>query len=325
MQPDRQEIEHAAARIAVHMPTTPLYRWPLLCEHLEADVWLKHENHAPTGAFKIRGGLNYFAALNAEHSARSVICATRGNHGQSIAMAGALHGYAVHVVVPRGNSREKNAAMRALGAHLIEYGDDFQAARERAASLAQTHGWHLVPAFHPALVSGVATYAWEMLNANPGLEIVYVPVGMGSGLCGMIAARDALGLKTEIVGVVSAHAPAYARAFKARCNAEAAVSTQLADGLACRKTDPAALSMILRGTSRFVEVSDTEIADAMCLLFSATHNVAEGAGAASLAGALQDARLNRDRKLGVVLSGGNIDSGAFAGILGNALPLSDAA
>lgn len=322
MQVDSVSIEQASRRISRLLRPTPLYRWPLLCEHLSSNVWLKHENHAPTGSFKVRGGLNYFAALRQSLDTRDVICATRGNHGQSIAMAGALHGFRVHVVVPHGNSREKNAAMKALGAQLIEAGEDFQAARDLANALASQHNWHLVPAFHPLLVSGVATYAREMLLAQPNLQTVYVPVGMGSGLCGMVAARDALGLSTEIVGVVSAHAPAYANAFEQGYPSEAPALTAIADGLACRRTDPDALEIMLRGVARFVRVSDAEVEEAMRLIFTATHNVAEGAGAASLAGAMQEADRHRGRNLGVVLTGGNVDAKVFASVLaqGNALP-----
>ncbi|MCX9157200.1 threonine dehydratase [Niveibacterium sp. 24ML] len=325
MQPDRIEIEQAAERIGMHLRPTPLYQWPLLCQHLAAEVWLKHENHAPTGSFKVRGGLNYFAALKQQLTGHDVICATRGNHGQSIAIAGALHGFRVHVVVPHGNSREKNAAMRALGARVIEAGDDFQAARDLASELALAHNWHLVPAFHPLLVAGVASYAREMLLTRPNLQTVYVPAGMGSGLCGMVAARDALGLTTEIVGVVSAHAPAYANAFELGRPTEAPATTKLADGLACRKTDPAALQIMLRGVARFVRVTDAEIENAMRLIFAATHNVAEGAGAASLAAAMQEGARNRGREIGVVLTGGNIDSSAFAAVLTHSKALPEAA
>ncbi|GAA5183113.1 threonine dehydratase [Niveibacterium umoris] len=325
MKPTHDCIQHAANRIRPFCSPTPHYRWPLLCASLGKEVWVKHENHLATGAFKVRGGLNYFASLAGTKAPRDVVCATRGNHGQSIALAGAAHGFRVHVVVPRDNSSEKNAAMRALGANLIEFGEDFQAAREHAAMLANTNGWHLVPAFHPDLVAGVATYALEFLQGVEHLDTVYVPVGMGSGLCGMIAARDALGLSTEIVGVVSAHAPAYAVAFETGRNEEAAVSTRLADGMACRRTDPAALALIREGTARFIRVSDDEVAAAMRLLFTATHNVAEGAGAASLAAAIQDRDTASATRVGVVLSGGNVDSKVFAEILAPALQLPCAA
>lgn len=325
MQISRNDILQAMTHVRPMVAATPQYRWPLLNDALGGDALVKHENHAPTGAFKIRGGLNYFAQLATQGGPRGVVCATRGNHGQSVAMAGALHGFEVHVVVPNGNSREKNAAMRALGAVVIEHGSDFQAAREHASELAATHGWHQVPAFHPALVAGVATYAWELLTSPNVPEVVYVPVGMGSGLCGMIAARDALGLHTEIVGVVSAHAPAYAHAFFSGVDTEAAAETRLADGLACRRTDPDALAMIRRGASRIIMVSDDEVASAMRLLFACTHNVAEGAGAASLAAALQEIRELKGRRVGIVVTGGNLDSRTFADVLGRDTALAEAA
>lgn len=321
----REHILQAMAHVRPLVAPTPLYRWPLLNDALGCDVVVKHENHAPTGAFKIRGGLNYFAQLSEQDGPRQVVCATRGNHGQSVAMAGALYGFEVNVVVPNGNSREKNAAMRALGARVIEHGDDFQAAREHAYELSRAQGWHQVPAFHEALVAGVATYAWELLTHPMTPDIVYVPVGMGSGLCGMIAARDALGLRTEIVGVVSAHAPAYARAFASGLDTEAATNTQLADGLACRRTDTAALAMIRTGASRFVTVTDDEVAEAMCTLFACTHNVAEGAGAASLAAALQERTSLVGRRVGVVVTGGNVDSATFADVLGRVTTFAEAA
>ncbi|QSI75246.1 threonine dehydratase [Niveibacterium microcysteis] len=325
MRISREDILQAMSHVRPLVPATPQYRWPMLCEALACETLVKHENHAPTGAFKIRGGLNYFGRLAGQAGPRQVVCATRGNHGQSVAMAGALHGFDVTVVVPHGNSSEKNAAMRALGASVVEYGDDFQAAREHASRLAQTHGWHQVPAFHEALIAGVATYALEFLSSASPLDIVYVPVGMGSGLCGMIAARDALGLHTEIVGVVSAHAPAYARAFASGIETEAPADTLLADGLACRRTDPAALAMIRRGASRFVMVTDDEIANAMRLLFATTHNVAEGAGAASLAAALQERPALRGRRAGIVITGGNVDTHTFAAVLGQNRPFAKAA
>lgn len=299
------------------MPPTPQYRWPLLCERLGTDVWVKHENHTPVGAFKVRGGLVYF-----EHLARSaerlagVIAATRGNHGQSIAFAAARHGLPATLVIPHGNSREKNAAMRALGAELIEHGDDFQSALEYAADLAGARRLHWVPSFHPALVTGVATYAWELFNAVADIDIAYVPIGLGSGICGMAAARDALGLKTELVGVVSAHAPAYARSFAGDAPVDHPADTQLADGMACRTPNPEALEIIRRSVDHIVEVTDDEVRRAMRLLFESTHNVAEGAGAAAIAAAMQERSRVRGRRVAVVLSGGNVDRPLFADVIG---------
>jgi threonine dehydratase len=219
--PGLKEIESAAEVVYRSMPATPQYSWPLINERASrngggAEVWVKHENHTPVGAFKVRGGLVYMDWLRRERpEVKTVVSATRGNHGQSMAFAAARCGIRVVIVVPRGNSLEKNRAMRALGAELVEAGDDFQAACEHAAQLEEENGWHRVPSFDLHLVAGVATYALEMLRACPMMETVYVPIGMGSGVCGMIAARNALGLKTKVVGVVSRHAPAYALSFAA--------------------------------------------------------------------------------------------------------------
>ncbi len=313
----RLERLEAAARIVYDlMPATPQYRWPLLCQALQAEVWVKHENHTPTGAFKLRGGLVYFDDLaRGAQPPAGVVSATRGNHGQSIALAAARHGMRAVVVVPHGNSVEKNAAMRAWGATLVEHGEDFQAAREHAAALAQAQGLTVVPSFHPLLVQGVATYALELLRALAALDAVYVPIGMGSGICGLIAAREALGLRTQIVGVVSAHAPAYALSFRQRALVTHPTTTRLGDGMACSTPDPQALEWIWRHAERVVEVGDDELAAAMRLLFRATHNVAEGAGAAALAAALQERGRLQGRRVAVVLSGGNVDSDVFAGVL----------
>lgn len=311
------EIESAARIVYSAMPATPQYCWPLLCEELGAEVWVKHENHTPVGAFKLRGGLVYFADLASNSTVKGVISATRGNHGQSVGLAAWLHGLTARVVVPHGNSIEKNAAMRALGVDLIEHGDDFQAAREHAGRLADELGLHLVPSFHPLLVSGVASYALELLRAVRDLSTVYVPIGLGSGICAMVAVRDALGLKTEVVGVVSAQAPAYAVSFTAREIREAPVTTMLADGMACRTPQPEALEVIWRGVDRIVEVSDSEVAEAIRVLFTSTHNAAEGAGAAALAAARQERSRLAGRRTAVVLSGGNIDRALFADVLAN--------
>ncbi len=312
----RASIESAAQIVYRTFAPTPQWAWPLLAAELGAEVWVKHENFTPTGAFKVRGGLVYFHEL-AAGSARpaGVISATRGNHGQSVGFAARRSGIAATIVVPQGNSREKNAAMRALGVELIEHGTDFQESREHAARLAGERKLHMIPAFHEHLVRGVATYSLELLQAVPGLATVYVPIGQGSGICGMIAARDALGLATEIVGVVSAHAPAYKRSFDQRRRVEHAVTTELADGMACRVPDDEALEIIGGGAARVLEVTDDEVAAAMRLYFSATHSVAEGAGAAPLAAALQERDRNRGRRIAVVLSGANVDRDMFARVL----------
>ena len=315
MLPSLEEIESAAHLVYAAMPPTPTYTWPQINARAGAEVWVKHENHTPLGAFKVRGGLVYMDWLRrARPDVTTVVTATRGNHGQSIAFAGARSGHRVVVVVPRGNSKEKNAAMRAGGAELEEFGEDFQAASERAAALAAENAWHRIPSFDLRLVCGVATYALEFLRAAPELEKVYVPIGMGSGACGMIAARDALGLSTEIVGVVSGEAPAMARSFEAGEVMEVESRTRIADGVACRRPDATALAIVREGVEGIVEVSDAQTEDAMRLYFSATHNVAEGAGAIGLAALLNDPRRGAGR-VGTVLCGGNVDSDVFARVL----------
>ena len=317
--PSLAELEASAAIVYRAMTPTAQYAWPLLCEEMGTQIWVKHENHTPTGAFKVRGGLVYFHHLGQQSQRpRGVISATRGNHGQSVGFAAARYGLPTTVVVPHGNSREKNAAMRSLGVELIEHGDDFQAAREHAVALAEQRGLQMVPSFHPLLVRGVASYSLELLRSVAGLDRVYVPIGLGSGICGMIMARHALGLATEIVGVVSDAAPAYALSFEQRTAVEHAVGTQVADGMACRTPEPAALDYLWRHVKRIVRVSDAQVERAMRLLFTATHNVAEGAGAAPLAAALQERDEVRGRKIAVVLSGGNVDRDVFARILAHA-------
>lgn len=319
--PTLAELDAAAAVVYGAMPPTPQYSWPLLNEALGADVWIKHENHTPTGAFKVRGGLVYLHALAARQPGLAgVVSATRGNHGQSLAYAARRHGLSTTIVVPHGNSVEKNAAMRALGATLIEHGADFQESREHAQALAEREGLHMVPSFHRDLVAGVATAWLELLRAQPELDMVLVPVGQGSGICAAVAARRALGLKTRIIGVVSRHAPAYQLSFRAGAAVEAPVSTVLADGMACRVPDAASLTVILEEVDDIVSVGDDEVARAMRLYYRATHNLAEGAGAAPLAAALQlthDRRL-KGLKIGLPLTGGNVDAALFGRVLGEA-------
>jgi threonine dehydratase len=313
--PALEEIEAAAQVVYRHMPPTPQYRWPLLAERAGAEVWLKHENHTPIGAFKIRGGLWYFNNLPRDRAARGVISATRGNHGQSVALCARQYGMASTIVVPHGNSVEKNAAMRGFGAKLIEHGRDFQAAKEHAERLAKEEGLHMVPAFHRLLVAGVATGSLELFRAVPDLQTVYVPIGQGSGVCGAAAVRNALGSGAEIVGVVSAQAPAYALSFSKNKIVEAEVTTKISDGVAVRTPDPDALEVICREVDRIVEVTDDEVASAIATIFQCTHNCAEGAGAAGFAAILKERERVKGRKVAAVLSGGNIDRDVFAGAL----------
>jgi threonine dehydratase len=310
--PALAEIERAAALIATAFPPTPQIAWPLLAARCGAEVWVKHENHTPTGAFKLRGGLVFlerFARENPGHP--GIVSATRGNHGQSLAYAGRRFGVPVTIVVPHGNSAEKNAAMRAFGATLIEHGEDFDAARVEAARLAEERGLAFAPSFAPDLVLGAATYSMELLRAVPDLDTLYVPIGLGSGICGAIAARDALGAATRIVGVQSALAPAYALSFAAGRVVETDSAVTLADGMAVRVPDPGALAIIRRGAERIVTVSDEEVADAIRAFWTDTHNLAEGAGAAGLAALLKERAAMAGRKVGVVLCGGNIDLALF--------------
>ena len=317
--PSLAELERASAIVHGVMPPTPQQRWPLLDERTSAQVWVKHENHTPVGAFKVRGGLVFFHELaESGVSVRGVVTATRGNHGQSIARAAARHGLETVVVVPHGNSTEKNAAMRALGAELVEFGDDFQAAVEHADAIARDRSWYRVPSFHRWLVAGVGTCGLEFFNAVGPLDAVYVPIGLGSGICGMIAARDALGLATDIIGVVSSQAPAYARSLASGRVESHPVSTRLADGMAVRTPVLEALEAMRGKVARTVEVSDAQVAEAMRVLFSDTHNVAEGAGAAGVAALLADGDRVRGRRIGVVLSGGNVDRDVFARVLAGA-------
>jgi len=314
--PSLADIEAAATVVYRDFPPTPQYRWGLLSERLGTECWLKHENHTPVGAFKIRGGLTYFDQLARRGPLPSeVISATRGNHGQSMGWAARRHGVACTIVVPRGNSLEKNAAMRALGVTLVEHGDDFQEAREHALHLAQERGAHMVPSFHPDLLRGVATYWWEFLRAVPQLDVVYVPIGQGSGACSAIATKRALGHGVRIVGVVSRHATTYADSIAAGRVIEAPVTTQLADGMACRVADQAALDILIPHLDHVVQVSDAEVAAAMRALFTDTHNVAEGAGAAALAAALQERESLRGQCVGLALTGGNVDAPVFSEVL----------
>jgi threonine dehydratase len=316
--PTLSDIEAAAQVVYREFAATPQYRWGQLAALLGTTCWVKHENHTPVGAFKIRGGLTYFDQL-AQRGAlpQEVISATRGNHGQSIGWAARAHGVACTIVVPQGNSVEKNAAMRALGVTLVEHGTDFQESREHAVQLAKERGAHMVPSFHPDLLRGVATYWWELLKAAPELGVIYVPIGQGSGACSAVAAKRALGHPVRIVGVVSAHATTYADSLKAGKVIEAPVTTQLADGMACRVADPEALQILMGEIDHIVQVTDAEVAQAMRDLFACTHNVAEGAGAASFAAAMQERASLHRQTVGITLCGGNVDSAMFADVLQN--------
>jgi threonine dehydratase len=316
-----QDLEAAAELVRPLVPATPQHAWPLLAQRTGAEVWVKHENHTAIGAFKIRGGVTYMDWLmRTQPKVRGVITATRGNHGQSIALAARRAGLTATILVPRGNSVEKNAAMASFGAELTEHGRDFDEAKAWAAHVAKERDLHYVPSFHRELIRGVSTYALELFRAVPDLDTVYVPIGMGSGICGLIAARDLLGLETEIVGVVAETAPAMALSFEAGHPVPTNAAQTFADGVACREPDPQSLEIIRRGAARIVRVGEGEIAEAMRIYWAATHNVAEGAGAAPLAALLQERGRMAGKRVGLILSGGNIDADMLRTVLEGRTP-----
>jgi threonine dehydratase len=315
------ELYDAAASIRAIVPPTPAYAWPLLAKRVGTTVVVKHENHTPIGAFKVRGGLIYVNALcRAEPHLKGLVTATRGNHGQSIALAAARNKVPVVIVVPEGNSREKNAAMEAFGAELVTAGKDFDESRVVAAEIQKLRDYHYVPAFHRDLVRGVATYAHELFTSFADLDVVYVPIGMGSGICGVITVRDLLGLKTEVVGVVAENAPAYALSFKAGQLVPTNSASTFADGMACREPQGEAFDIIKRGAARIVTVGEDDIAEAIRIYYATTHNLAEGAGAAPLAALLKEKARYAGKRAGLILSGGNIDMPLFTQILQGQTP-----
>jgi threonine dehydratase len=316
------DLDSAAAIVYDAMRPTTQQRWPLLDARCGARVWVKHENQTPVGAFKVRGGLVYFDHLRRSGAApNGVVAATRGNHGQSIGFAAARYGIPAAIVAPRGNSTSKNRAMRALGVELIEEGHDFQAAVEAAERIADERGWHMVPSYDDQLVRGVASYSLELFRAAPEIDTLYVPIGLGSGICGAIAARDALNLRTSIVGVVAASAPAYARSLALGRPVSYDATTRVADGIACRTPDPTAFERIRDRVDRVVEVTDDEIEEAMRAIYDDTHNVAEGAAASSLAALLRERENVRGRDVAIVLTGANVDAEIFGRVLMSERPV----
>jgi threonine dehydratase len=316
-----EELTYASRLVHRQVPPTPQYAWPLLGHLVGAEVWVKHENHTPTGAFKVRGGLVYADRLRScRPQVTGIVSATRGNHGQSLAFAGSSVGLAVTIVVPRGNSTDKNAAMRGFGADVVEHGHDYQAAREFAVELGAERGLEAVPSYHQDLVLGVATYAAELFGAVADLDVVYVPVGMGSGICGLIRVRDLLGLRTQIVGVVAERAPAYSRSFATGEVVTTETAHTFVDGVACRVPDTLAVEAINAGASRIIEVSDDATAAAMRVLFATTHNTAEPAGAIALAGLLAERERMQGTRVAVIQTGGNVDTAVFADVLAGGAP-----
>jgi threonine dehydratase len=314
--PSISEIQAAGESVYAFMRPTPQYCWPLLCERLGTEVWVKHENQTPTGAFKARTAVVYVEELmKREPLTRGLIAATRGNHGQAVALAAKRFGLTATILVPHGNSREKNAAMRAQGATLIEYGADYQASRDKAVELANEQGLHMVAPYHYDIVRGVATYWLELFSSVKDVDVAYVPIGMGSGICSAIAVRNGLKLKTKLIGVVSALAPTYALSFEQGKVVDAPATTKVADGLGCRKADEEALEILRENSDHIVQLTDEELEDSMRHMFTDTHNVVEGAGAASLAGALKEKEQLAGKRVVLVASGANVDRDLFAQIL----------
>jgi threonine dehydratase len=315
------ELAAATAIVRTFVPPTPAYAWPLLAARAGAEVIVKHENHTPTGSFKARGGLVYVEALRrAGRMPNGLVTATRGNHGQSVAAAAARYGIPAIIVVPERNSSEKNAAMEAFGGELVTAGKDFDESRAVAAEIQRERGYHFVPSFHRELVKGVATYAHELFTSVANLDAVYVPIGMGSGICGVITVRDLLGLRTEIVGVVAANAPAFALSLEAGRPLQTNAARTFADGLACRDPQAEAFEIIAAGAARVVAVGEDEIADAIRTYYSTTHNLAEGAGAAPLAALLKEKGRYAGKRVGLILSGGNIDMPVLEQVLRGRTP-----
>jgi threonine dehydratase len=318
--PSLDQIRDAQSLVYRHMPPTPQYSWPLINQRLEAEAWIKHENHTPIGAFKLRSALVYAAWLKqTQPELAGIVAATRGNFGQGAAMAARLLGMKAVIVVPHGNSVEKNRAMQAQGAELVEHGHDFQESLEFAGTLARERGYAMFESFHERLVCGAATFALELFQAAPRLDVIYASIGMGTSICGVVAARNALNLSTEIVGVTAVANAATANSFRQGKLVEAPANSLIADGLACRRPRQDALEIIWAHVARIVEVSEAEIADAMCIYHQDTHNIAEGAGAAALAAALKEKSSLRGKRAGIILTGGNVDRELYVAVLTGAL------
>lgn len=317
-----KDLDQATSVVRTLMPATPAHTWPLLTKRAGVEVVVKHENHTPTGSFKARGGLVYLEALQSTgNMPKGIVTATRGNHGQSIAIGASRCNVPALIVVPEGNSAEKNAAMEAFGGELIVSGKDFDESRTVAAQIERDRGYHFVPSFHAKLILGVATYAYELFTTHKDLDVVYVPIGMGSGICALISVRDLLGLKTEIVGVVAENAQAFALSFEAGRPISTDTANTFADGMACRQPMVESLEIVLKGAARIIRVSEDEIASAIRHLYTDTHNLAEGAGAASLAALLKDPKTEQYKKAAVILCGGNIDMSVFAQVIDGKTPV----
>lgn len=317
----QEELEYATEVVRRHVPPTPQYPWPLLGQEVGARVWVKHENQTPTGAFKVRGGLVYVERLRRlRPGVAGVVSATRGNHGQSLAYAGTQAGLRVVIVVPERNSKAKNAAMEGFGAELIVHGRDFQAAMEHAHKLAEAEGLEFVTPMHPDLVLGVATYARELFEAADPLDAVYVPVGMGSAIAGLIGVRDLMGLDTEVVGVVAENAPAMALSVAAGKIVTTPDAHTFAGGIAARVPAQEALDAVLAAGARVITVSEDQIAEAMRLIIGTVHQLPEPAGAVGVAGLLAERERIAGKTVGTVLSGGNGDVDDLSIVLAGGTP-----
>jgi threonine dehydratase len=316
-----EELDQAAGLVYQVMAPTPQYAWPKLRTRIGCSVWVKHENHTPTGAFKVRGGLVYMDRLKrSQPRVPGIVTATRGNHGQSISFSAGRAGIPATIYVPHGNSPDQNASMSTFGARVVEFGKDFDEAKHEAHRVAAAENLHFIPSFHWDLVAGVASYALELFRAVANLDAVYVGVGMGSGICGLITVRDLLGLKTEIIGVGAVNAPATALSFEAGKPVTTPTARTFADGIATREPLAEVIETIRRGAARFVKVTEDEMAHAMRVYFDDTHHVAEGAGAAPLAALLQERERMAGKTVGVILSGGNIERARFSQVLAGSTP-----
>jgi len=306
------ELHQAKELIHTVMPATPAYNWPQINSNTGCNVWVKHENHTPTTAFKVRGGIYLLDKLSrSKNKPPGIISATRGNHGQSLSFSGASKGIPVVIVAPECNSADQNRAIKSFGAKLILHGVDFEASRQYSHKLQEENGYFHVPPFCRDLVIGVATYALEFMSAVKDLDTIYVPVGMGSGICGLIKTRDLLGLKTKIVGVVAEGAPTFYQSFQAGHIIPTSEANTIADGVATSSPMEEGFEIIKHGAERIVKVSDQQIAEAMYQYYKFTHNLAEGAGATALAALNKEKQLMAGKKVGVILTGGNIDFKRF--------------
>ena len=314
--PNLNDIYQARARIAPHIQPTALTRHPLLEAATGVEIWVKHENHNPTCAFKVRGGLNLVAALTADEKKRGIVTASTGNHGQSLGLACKLHGVACTVFVPAGNNPDKNAAIRAYGATLEEGGKDFDEARERCEQrAAETGARYVHSANEPMLLAGVGTYALEIFERLPDADVIFVPIGGGSGACGLITVRNALGSRARIVGVGAVNADAVARSWRGSERVVGSSAATFAEGMATRVTFDLTFGILKQHLDDFVLLTEDELADGVRMAIQTTHNLVEGAGAGAIAAVHKLREQLRGQKVVAVMSGGNLDQAKLKWIL----------